>query len=92
MWVIRFSWVSHSSRRKNRFSSSILWQKSQRWHPFSILVEPDSEVIVCDNSRRFSERTFIRMITKIITKVIAKGLPTTAGKSEFLIFPLITVD
>jgi hypothetical protein len=32
------------------------------------------------------------MITKIITKVIAKGLPTTAGKSEFLIFPLITVD
>jgi hypothetical protein len=35
-------------------------------HPFSILVEPDSEAIVCDNSMRFSEPTFICMVSRII--------------------------
>jgi hypothetical protein len=55
-------------------------------------VEPDSEAIVCDNSMRFSERTFIRIITKIIKIVIANGLPIAERKSEVLILPLITGD
>jgi hypothetical protein len=54
-------------------------------------VEPDSKVIVCDNSKRFSERTFIRIITRIMKIVIAKGLPTTEEKSEVWINPLITI-
>jgi hypothetical protein len=29
-------------------------------------MDPDSEAIVCDNSMRFSEGTFIRIITRII--------------------------
>jgi hypothetical protein len=53
-------------------------------------MEPDSEAIVCDNSLRFSESTFIRMITKIIKIVIANGLPIAEGKSEFWIHSLIT--
>jgi hypothetical protein len=34
---IRFSSVSRSSRRKSRFSSSILWQKSQRRHRILVI-------------------------------------------------------
>ena len=67
-WVIKSFLVSYSSRRTNLFSSSILWQKSQRRHPFFILVERDSEEIVCDNSMRFSGKTFIRMIKRVIKK------------------------
>ena len=58
----------------------------------TLLMEPDSEAIVCDNSMRFSERTFIRMITRIIQIVFASGLPTAEGKSEVWIHPLITGD
>jgi hypothetical protein len=39
-------------------------RKAQRRHPISIL---NSEVIVCDNPMRFSERIFIRMSTNGIT-------------------------
>ena len=34
--------------------------------PDLTFMEPDSEVIVCDNSMRFSEGTFILMIARII--------------------------
>jgi hypothetical protein len=44
----------------------MLWQKSQRLHPFSILMEPDSEAIVCDNSIRFPEGAFIRIVKRIM--------------------------
>jgi hypothetical protein len=40
-------------------------------------MEPIRETIVCDSSRRFSLRTFIRMMTRIMQWVSAKGLPTT---------------
>jgi len=53
-------------------------------------MEPDSEAIVCDNSMRFSEGTFIRVITKIMTMITANGLPIAEGKSEVWIHPLIT--
>ena len=62
------------------------------WYPFYILMEPDSEAIVCDNFIRFSERTLIRMMTKIIRSVIASGLPIAEGKSEVCVYPLITRD
>jgi hypothetical protein len=55
-------------------------------------MEPVSEVIVCDNSMRFSERLFIRKIKRIMNIVIANGLPTAEGKVEVLINPLITGD
>ena len=45
-------------------------------------MEPDREAIVCDNSMRFSERTFIRVITRIIRIGIASNLPTIERKSE----------
>ena len=80
MWAIRFSWVSHSSRRKSRSSSSILWQQSQRLHPFSFLMETDSEAIVCDNSIRFSEMTFIRVTTRTIAKALLSFNPALAGR------------
>jgi len=54
-------------------------------------MEPDSEAIVCDNSMRFSDRTFIRMIRRIIKGVIANGLPSAEGKPEVFIHPLKTV-
>ena len=79
----RFCTGIHSSRRQSSFSSSILWKKLQRWHPFSVLMEPIKEPIVCDSSLRFSERTFIRMMTTIIKIVFANGLPTT-GKIRSL--------
>jgi hypothetical protein len=44
-------------------------------------MEPDSEAIVCDNFIRFSERTLIRMMTKIIKLELASGLPIAEGKS-----------
>jgi hypothetical protein len=44
-------------------------------------MKPDSEVIVCDNSMCFSERTFILMITRIIEMVIAIGLPIAERKA-----------
>jgi hypothetical protein len=53
-------------------------------------MELDSEAIVCDNSMRFSERTFIRMVSRIIPIVVASGLPTSERKSEVLNHPLIT--
>jgi hypothetical protein len=43
-------------------------------------MEPVSDAIVCDNSMRFSEKTFIPMITRIIRKVIANGLPSAKRK------------
>ena len=58
----------------------------------SVEAEPDSETIVCDNSRRFSERTSIRMMTKIIQIVTASGLPTSESKSEVWNRPLISGD
>jgi hypothetical protein len=63
----------------------MLWQKSQRRHPFSVLMEPISEAIVWDSSFRFSERTFIRMMTRIMQIAFANGLPTTEEKQEFRI-------
>jgi hypothetical protein len=53
-------------------------------------MEPNSEASVRDNSMRFLEMTFIRMITRIIQIVIASGLPTSEIKSEVCIHPLIT--
>jgi hypothetical protein len=46
-------------------------------------MEPDSEAIVCDNSMRFSERSSIRMMTRIMQIVFANALPT-AGKIRSL--------
>jgi hypothetical protein len=58
-------------------------------------MEPDSETIICDNSMRLSEKTFIRMITSYDYEdhenVTATGLPIAEGKSEILINHLITV-
>jgi hypothetical protein len=45
------------------------------WHPFPILIEPDREEIVCVNSIRLSEKTFIRMMAKLAQIVAASGLP-----------------
>jgi hypothetical protein len=53
-------------------------------------MEPVSEAIVCDNSMRFSELTFIRMVTRIMQIAVASGLPTSERKSEVLINPLRT--
>jgi hypothetical protein len=39
---------------------SLLRQKSQRRHPFSVLLESIKDTIVWDSSLRFSARTFIR--------------------------------
>jgi hypothetical protein len=55
-------------------------------------MEPDSEAIVCDNSMRFTDRTFIRVIMRIMKTVKAKGLPIAEGKPEVLIYHLITED
>jgi hypothetical protein len=46
-------------------------------------MEPIRDAIVWDSSLRFSERTFIRVMTRIIEVVFAKGLPTT-GKFRML--------
>jgi hypothetical protein len=53
-------------------------------------MEPDSEAIVCEKSMRFSKRTSIRMMTKVIQIVTASGLPTSESKSEVWNRPLIT--
>ena len=79
----RFPWVSHSSRRQSSFSSSMLWKKLHRRHPFSVLMEPIREAIVWDSSLRFSARTLIRMMTRIMQIVFANGLPTTGEGQEF---------
>ena len=50
-----------------------------------------SDAFVCDDSMRFSERTFIHMITRIMKIVIASSLPIGEGESNFLIRALITV-
>jgi hypothetical protein len=63
----------------------MLWQKSQRRHPFSVLMEPISEAIAWDSSLRFSSRTFIRILTRIMQIVIANGLPTTEKNQKFVI-------
>jgi hypothetical protein len=46
-------------------------------------MEPMSEAIVCDSSMRFSGRTFIRMMIKIIRTVSANGLPTATADQRF---------
>jgi hypothetical protein len=46
-------------------------------------MEPISEAIVWDSSLRFSERTFIRMMTRIMQRVIANGLPTSGKNQKF---------
>jgi len=51
-----------------------------------VLMGPISEAIVCDSSRRFSERTSIRAMTRIKKTIIANGLPTTGRKQKFGIF------
>jgi hypothetical protein len=55
-------------------------------------MEPNNEVIVCDNSMSFSERTFLRKMTGIMKIVKANSLPIAERKSEVLIHPLITGD
>jgi hypothetical protein len=55
-------------------------------------MEPISEAIVCDSSLRFSEWTFIRIMTSIIQILIASGLPTAGKKAEVWNHPLITGD
>jgi hypothetical protein len=55
-------------------------------------MKPDSEAIVCDNSMRFSGKTFIRIIARIMEIVIAIGLPKAEEKSEISIYYLITVS
>jgi hypothetical protein len=46
-------------------------------------MDPVSEAIVCDSSMRFSGRTFIRMMTRVIQRGIANGLPKTGEKLKF---------
>ena len=46
-------------------------------------MEPISEAIVWDNSLRFSERTFIRMMTRIMPKAFANGLPINGEGQKF---------
>jgi hypothetical protein len=48
-------------------------------------MEPDSKAIVCDNSMRFADKTFIRVMMRIMKTVIANGLPIDEGASEILI-------
>jgi len=55
-------------------------------------MEPDSEAIVCDSSRRFVDKTFIRVMMRIMKTVIANGLPIAAEAPKVLIYPLITGD
>lgn len=44
-------------------------------------MEPISETTVCESLLRFSERTFIRMMGRIMKIVFASGLPMAEGKS-----------
>jgi hypothetical protein len=53
-------------KKTELISFSMLWEKSQRRHPFSVLMERIREAIVCDSSRCLSERTFMRMMTRIM--------------------------
>jgi hypothetical protein len=46
-------------------------------------MEPVSDAIVCDSSMRFSGRTFIRMVTRIIEIIFANRLPTIGRKQRF---------
>jgi hypothetical protein len=46
-------------------------------------MEPISQAIVCYSSVRFSERTFIRMMRRIMKTVKANGLPTTTKNQKF---------
>jgi hypothetical protein len=52
-------------------------------HPFSVLMEPVREAIISDSSLHFSERTFIRMLTRIMQIVSANGLPTNGKYQKF---------
>ena len=82
-WPIRFS-RGIPFLKKTKFILILhLWKKSQRRHPFSALMEPIREAIVWDSSMRFSLRTFMRMMTRIMEMVFANGLPTT-GKIRSL--------
>jgi len=49
---------------------------------FSLLRDPVSNAIVWDSSSRFSARTFIRIMTRIMQIVVARGLPTIGKKKE----------
>jgi hypothetical protein len=42
------------------------------------------ETTACDSSKRFSEMTFIRMMTMIIQVIVASGLPPSERKPEVL--------
>ena len=73
---------------KSNFVNSVFYppcsgQKSQPLHPFSVLMESTSKLIVCDSSMRLSERIFMRIIPRIIGIVIANGLPTSEKKVRF---------
>jgi hypothetical protein len=45
--------------------------------------EPVSEVKFCDNSLRFAERPFIRMMTRIMQVAIANPLPIPFKEEKF---------
>jgi len=46
-------------------------------------MEPIREVIVWDSSLRFSPKTFMRMITRIMQVATANGRPTTGERQQF---------
>jgi hypothetical protein len=73
--LIRFSWLSYSSRRQSSFPFSMLLKKSQRLHPSSVLMETVNIAIVWDSSIRFPAKTFLRMMARTVQYVIASGLP-----------------
>ena len=50
-------------------------------HPFSVLGKPIGNAIVWDSPKRFSARTFIRTVTRIMQILVASGKPTT-GESQ----------
>jgi hypothetical protein len=61
-------------------------------HPFSVLMELMSEAIACDSSMRFSEWTFIRMMTRIIKNTTCKWPANNRKKAEVWNHLLITGD
>jgi hypothetical protein len=52
----------------------MLWQKSQRLHPISLLMESINETIVYDNSMSFAEIAFIRMLINITALSYRKSI------------------
>jgi len=41
-----------------------------------------TETTVCESSLRFSARTFVRMLTRIMQILVASGKPTTGQRQE----------